>query len=262
MFRQAQWSGKAIIGDSIIATMDTYDQRIYAIGKGPTQTTVEAPKTGIPSGSSVMVCGSVMDISAGTSMPSIAARFPNGVACVSDASMSDWMLYVYKQFARPTDSTGVTVKFAAYDPNGNYIELGDSVSDSYGCYGFNFKPDLVGQYMITATFEGSKAYYPSTAVTYLSVIPAPEPFPDVPTAEEIAVDAAQRTIAMLPPYPDVPTQEQIAHDAASRTIAMLPQYPTPYPPAEIPAYQTIDLVIIVLAIVGIIIGIFIFIRKK
>ena len=37
------YRSSTIIGDSIIATMDSYDQRIYAIGKGPTETTVTAP---------------------------------------------------------------------------------------------------------------------------------------------------------------------------------------------------------------------------
>ena len=37
MFRDTRWGGNGIIGDSIIATMDTYDQRVYAIGKGPSQ---------------------------------------------------------------------------------------------------------------------------------------------------------------------------------------------------------------------------------
>ncbi len=40
MYRETRWGGNGIIGDSIIATMDTYDQRIYAIGKGPTALTV------------------------------------------------------------------------------------------------------------------------------------------------------------------------------------------------------------------------------
>ena len=38
--RQNHWGGRAIIGDSIIATADTYDNRIYAIGKGPSSTTL------------------------------------------------------------------------------------------------------------------------------------------------------------------------------------------------------------------------------
>ena len=47
-FRQTGWGGLAIIGDSIIATMDTYDLRVYAIGKGPSATTVTAsPKVSV-----------------------------------------------------------------------------------------------------------------------------------------------------------------------------------------------------------------------
>ncbi|TRO48875.1 hypothetical protein E2P60_00295, partial [Candidatus Bathyarchaeota archaeon] len=34
LFRQTDWGGRAIIGDSIIATMDTYDLKVYGIGKG------------------------------------------------------------------------------------------------------------------------------------------------------------------------------------------------------------------------------------
>ena len=59
-------------------------------------------------------------------------RFPNGVPAVSDASQSEWMLYVYKQFSQPTNATGVPVSIDAVDPNGNYIHLGDATSDSSG----------------------------------------------------------------------------------------------------------------------------------
>ncbi|MCL2135788.1 MAG: PQQ-binding-like beta-propeller repeat protein, partial [Candidatus Bathyarchaeota archaeon] len=47
-FRQNHWGGRSIIGDSIIATMDTYDQQIYAIGKGPSEMTISAPNVAIP----------------------------------------------------------------------------------------------------------------------------------------------------------------------------------------------------------------------
>ncbi len=46
-FRETRWGGNGVIGDSIIATMDTYDQRVYAIGKGPSEVTVSAPNVGI-----------------------------------------------------------------------------------------------------------------------------------------------------------------------------------------------------------------------
>ena len=260
LFRQTNWGGTGVIGDSIIATQDTYDQQVYAIGKGPSEITATINNNVAPRTSSVLVTGTVMDVSPGTKEVNRMLRFPNGVPAVSDESMSEWMLYVYKQFSRP-DATGVTIKFAAVDPNNNYIELGDTVSDSYGNYAFDFNPDNVGQYMIIATFEGSNSYYPSTAITYLNVVQEAEPFPDVPTAEEIAADAAQRTINMLPKYPDVPTQEQIAHDAATRTIAMMPQYPE-YTATEIPAYNTTDIVIIVLIVVVIVLMLYIILKKQ
>jgi outer membrane protein assembly factor BamB len=98
-FRQTMWGGQAIIGDSIIATMDTYDQRIYAIGKGPSATAVAAPGVSVTAGDSLVITGMVTDVSPGTADYALRARFPNGVAAVSDESMSEWMLYVYKQFA-------------------------------------------------------------------------------------------------------------------------------------------------------------------
>ena len=109
MFRQTDWGGSAVMGDSIIATMDTYNQMVYAIGKGPSATTVTAPDTGVQYGTSVTIKGTVTDISPGTKDEKIQMRFPNGVAAVSDDSMSDWMLYVYKQFTQPTNTTGVPV---------------------------------------------------------------------------------------------------------------------------------------------------------
>ena len=174
LFRQTSWGGPAIIGDSIIATMDTYDQRIYAIGKGPSATTVTAsPKVSIH-GSSVLIEGTVTDVSPGTEDTALQLRFPNGVPAVSDESMSDWMLYVYKQFSMPA-TTGVPVTLEAVDPNYNYQTLGTATTDVYGNYAFTFEPEVPGQYMIIATFYGSNSYYGSTTTTYLTVDPAPTP---------------------------------------------------------------------------------------
>ncbi|PVX23694.1 MAG: hypothetical protein CW691_09920 [Candidatus Bathyarchaeum sp.] len=171
-FRTTRWGGRGIIGDSIIALMDTYDQRVYAIGKGPTQLTLDAPMSGVTVGSDVILRGMVTDVSPGTETPQIAMRFPNGVPAVSDESMSEWMLYVYKQFEMPTDATGVTVVFCAVDPEGNYMDLDRVTSDGNGYYSFAFKPDKEGIYTIIATFEGSGAYYGSFAETSIVVGPA------------------------------------------------------------------------------------------
>jgi len=183
LFRQTHWGGECIMGDSIIATMDTYDQRVYTIGKGPSVTTVAAsPKVSVH-GSSVLVEGMVTDVSPGTKDAGLMMRFPNGVPAVADESMSDWMLYVYKQFERPADVTGVEVIVSVLDPNNNCYEVGRTTSDASGFFKLMFEPEVPGEYTIFATFEGSGAYYGSSAETAIGVeeapaaTPAPTPTP-------------------------------------------------------------------------------------
>ncbi|MDT8783034.1 MAG: PQQ-like beta-propeller repeat protein [Candidatus Bathyarchaeota archaeon] len=183
MFRNTRWGGNGVIGDSIIATMDTYDQRVYAIGKGPTQTTVSAPDLSVDFGKSVLIKGTVTDISPGTKEYALTSRFPNGVPAIADSNMSAWMLHVYKQFEKPTDVTGVPVDIYALDANNNYRFLGTAISDSSGFYNLEWTPDIPGKYTVIATFAGSKAYYPSSAVnafTVSEVEPTSEPEPTQP----------------------------------------------------------------------------------
>ena len=184
-FRQNHWGGRAIIGDSIIATLDTYDNQIYAIGKGPSSITASIQNGVITYGESVLIQGTVTDISAGAKEKT--ARFPNGVPAVSDASMSEWMLYVYKQFPRPTNATGVPVAISVVDANGNYRDIGTTTSDADGFYSLNWKPDIEGKYTVYASFGGSESYWPSHAVSAFAVMEAPEPTPEpTPMPESIA----------------------------------------------------------------------------
>lgn len=172
-YRQTCWGGKAMIADSIIALMDTYDQRVYAVGKGPSETTVTAsPKISIQ-GSSVLIEGTVADVSPGTEDYALNARFPNGVPAVSDASMSYWMKYVYMQFERPTNATGVNVSLDTVDPNGNYIHIGNTTSDSSGMFSYQWVPQVPGKYTVIATFPGSNSYYGSFTETAIGVDQAP-----------------------------------------------------------------------------------------
>jgi hypothetical protein len=190
-FRTTRWGGRAIIGDSIITLMDTYDQQIYAVGKGPSALTAHAPMAGATVGSNVQITGTIMDVSPGTEDYSLRARFPNGVPAIADEDMSAWMLHVYKQFEEPMVN-GVTVILMAVDPNGNYMDIDRTTSDMYGNWALAFKPEMEGTYQIIATFEGSGAYYGSTTTTYVTVDPAPtpaapmepeEPEPEVPVEE-------------------------------------------------------------------------------
>ena len=173
-YRAGEWSTTAIIADSILVIQSTYDQRFYAIGKGPSAITVEAPLLAATKSSSVTIRGTVTDVSPGTETAALQLRFPNGVPAVSDADMTEWMLYVYNQFERPEDATGVSVKLEAINPNGGYVDIGTAISDGSGNYGFTFEPDVEGKYMIMATFYGSEGYYGSTTTTYLTVDPAAE----------------------------------------------------------------------------------------
>jgi hypothetical protein len=175
LFRQTRWGGRGIIGDSVMVTMDTYDQRVYAVGKGPSALTITAPDMGVPSGSSVMIRGTVTDVSPGTRDIALAMRFPNGVPAVADESMSEWMLHVYKQFALPMNTVGVPVTIDVLDANGNYRNIGTAISDASGSFNVNWMPDIAGKYTVIATFAGSKSYYPSYAQTAFVVDTAPEP---------------------------------------------------------------------------------------
>ncbi len=186
-FRQSRWGGRAIIGDSIIATQDTYNQQVYAIGKGPSRTTVTAPNIGIQLGTSVIISGSVTDVSPGTEDYTLQARFPNGVPAMSDASQSDWMLYVYKQFSRPTNATGVDVMLSVIDANGNYREIGTAQTDSSGTYNMQWTPDIPGKYTVYATFAGSGAFYASYDQTAISV---DEPVPPTTTPMPVTITNA------------------------------------------------------------------------
>ncbi|MCW4002455.1 MAG: PQQ-binding-like beta-propeller repeat protein [Candidatus Bathyarchaeota archaeon] len=188
LFRQTDWGGRAIIGDSIIATMDSYDQQVYAIGKGPSATTVTAPDVSVDFGKSVVIKGTVTDKSPGTKQYAIEARFPNGVPAVSDNNQSAWMLYVYKNFERPTNINGVEISLDVIDSNGNYRNIGTTISDASGTFSYIWTPDIEGAYTLTATFGGSKAYYPSFAQTSFAVgapeaTPAPIPQITLPPIE-------------------------------------------------------------------------------
>jgi outer membrane protein assembly factor BamB len=197
MFRQTDWGGKAVIGDSIIATYDSYDQMIYAIAKGPSAISVNAPDTAVELGSNALITGMVTDVSPGTQSIEMQARFPDGVPAVADESMSEWMKYVYKQFPRP-NAQGVSVRIEAIDPNGNYQYYGTATTDAYGGFGFSFEPEVPGKYMIMASFEGTGAYYGSTKTAYLIVDEAPEPATQIeaeePAEPQEPIDVTEPTV--------------------------------------------------------------------
>jgi hypothetical protein len=210
------------IADGHMIVWNSFDMKIYSFGKGPTETTATVQNDIISLDSTALVKGSVMDISAGAKQDGVVERFPNGIPAVADEDMKEWMEYVYMQQKHPRDVlgrdvTGVTVKITSMDPNNNTKDYGTVTTDAHGNYVFEFEPEVPGMYQLIVTFEGSDSYWRSSATTYVKVGPAAE---EAPSAEDIA----ETTVGRLPAYP------------------------------EIPAYLTIDLVILILAAIGVVIG--------
>jgi hypothetical protein len=169
------WGGTCVIGDSTMAGLNAgYDNRIYSFGKGASETTVAAsPKTSM-NGDKILVEGYITDIAPGTTDYDVAARFPNGVPAVSDASMTDFMQYVYMQYPRPASTTGVDVTISVFDPNNNLYEVARATSDENGFYKCTFTPEVSGDYTIVASFAGTKSYWGSNAETAITVDDAPQ----------------------------------------------------------------------------------------
>jgi len=147
-----------------------YDNSIYVVGRGPSHTTVSAPSTAVLFGTPVVIKGTVTDIAAGTKQQQQAANFPDGVPVASDASMTEWMGYVYQQQPEPTNFTGVQVQLAVLDSNGNHYPIGTATTDTTGTFAFTWTPTIPGDFTVFATFEGTNGYWPSTADDHFNVM--------------------------------------------------------------------------------------------
>ena len=207
IYKMLSWSGQtgggggntAVLADDSLVYYNYYDNQLYCVSKGPTKTTVSAPSLAAASGQSVVISGTVMDISSGTTQNEQAARFPNGVAVASDESTSAWMEYVYMDQSKPTNFTGVTVAISVIDANGNYRTIGTTTTDSSGTYGFTWIPDIQGEYKVIATFAGNNGYYGSYAEAYFAVdepAPTASPYP-VTSLPPTEMYFAASTIAII-----------------------------------------------------------------
>jgi outer membrane protein assembly factor BamB len=180
------WPSSApIMGDGRLLVVDAHDEMIYCFGRGPSATTVSAPQIIPALGAGMMITGTVTDQSpyGHRDINGNIDRALKGTPAIADASMDAWMEYMFHQRPKPTNAFGVDVSLVAIDPNGNYIPIGTTTSDSNGNYGIKYTPEVPGTYQILATFAGSNAYGPSSASTYLAVGDAAAT--PVPTAEPV-----------------------------------------------------------------------------
>jgi outer membrane protein assembly factor BamB len=157
------------IADGYLTAADSRDGYTYIYGKGKSATTVAiAPKT-ITVGEKVVIEGTVLDQS-----PAQA-----GTPCVSKESMSLQMEYLHLQMPiaglwNNETITGVPVSLDIVDPNNNPSHIDNVITEGYsGTFGYTWKPEIAGQYKVTATFMGDDSYGSSFATTYVSVSEAP-----------------------------------------------------------------------------------------
>jgi len=196
-------SGPAI-SDGVMIAFSSYDNQIYSYGMGPSKTTVTAPDIGVTTATPVTITGTVMDISAGSQQNAVAANFPNGLPCVSDASMSQFMEAVYEQQPMPTNITGVPVTLSVTDSNHNTYDIGTTTTNAMGTYGLTWTPIVPGNYTLTATFGGTAAYYGSSAATYFyagtpapSASPYPSPVSGVASTGTVELGVAALAIVIV-----------------------------------------------------------------
>jgi hypothetical protein len=180
----------AQLADGHILAYNFFDNEIYCFGKGPSATTVTAsPKVSVH-GTSVIIEGTVTDQTP-TGRRNTNGMFDfslKGTPAISDEDMGAWMEYMFMQQARPENAKGVEVILETLDPNGNFYELGTTTSDINGNFAYMFTPEVPGEYQILARFEGSKAYGPSYASTYLGVDEAPQATPTPPPPPQSIVE--------------------------------------------------------------------------
>jgi outer membrane protein assembly factor BamB len=167
----AGWMGLRAIADGYLVAFNAYDNMIYCFGKGPSATTVTAPKVEVMQGQKVVIEGTVTDQSSGNV----------GTPCISDEDMSAWMEYMYMSRPFPMPHVrGVDVHIDVIDANGNFRNIGTATSDSSGVFSLVWEPDIPGQYTVIANFVGTESYGSSYAQTsmYVEEAPAATPSPD------------------------------------------------------------------------------------
>ncbi len=176
------------IADGFATWFNGIDNQIYIVGRGSSATTVNAPNAALAFGTPVVITGTVTDTSSGTKQNAPAADFPHGVPVSSDASMKDWMGYVYQQKPIPTNFTGVQVTIGVIDSNNNTRAIGTATTDASGMFSLTWTPNIEGNYTVFANFPGTNGYWPSYAESAFNVMPTAAASPtQVPTSSSASM---------------------------------------------------------------------------
>ena len=170
------------IADGYLAYSDAYTATMYVVGKGKSATTVTASQKTVAKGDTVLLEGTVLDMSPGQ---------PD-TPCVAKESMTTQMEYLH--IAQPIDGIyhnetilGVPVTLTAIGSNGDVVDIGSTTTNGYyGTFSYVWTPPSEGVYTVTASFAADESYGSSSAATAVSVGPA-HPTPEQP-AEVVIPD--------------------------------------------------------------------------
>ena len=221
------WFEQPAIADGILISHNNYDNLLYAFGKGPSATTITVPLTAITLGSNMVIQGQVTDQSPAAKQLVESGKF-SIVPAVSDADQGAYMAYLYEQQVKPTNAKGVKVHITALDPNGNFQDIGNVTTDLAGLYHVTWTPPVPGEYVISATFEGSSSYSASSAeaatvVGSAQVTPVVTPTPSqttVPTSSPAQTVSPSPSVAPQPTG-GIPITTYVAIAAAVVIIAVI-----------------------------------------
>ncbi len=175
-----------------------YDSQLYTVGKGPSQLTVTAPRHG--NNRRVIFddyAAKCLTFQQEHNKMSRLLQFPNGVPAVSDDSMSQFMASLYEDQPMSNNVTGVPVTVYVLDANGNYRAIGSTATDSSGMFSLNWAPDISGSYTVYAVFEGSNAYYGSSAETSFYAMETVTPEPTATPMNNLATTSDLMTYIVL-----------------------------------------------------------------
>lgn len=158
VYGTSQWEQQAV-ADGYYVWLNLNSQLIYVTGPGPSATTVSAPDSGVTSGSSVEIKGTVTDQS-----PAL-----KGTAAISDQDQGAWTNYAVEHVTAQPTVTGVPVQITIKAQDGTTVQTATVTSDSSGTYHYAWTPAQAGEYSVIANFAGTQSYGPSSATTALVV---------------------------------------------------------------------------------------------
>jgi hypothetical protein len=192
----SSWQSSAV-ADGYYTWLNYNDLQIYAMGPGPSATTVTGPNTAVSLGTGIEITGTVTDQTPQAQL--------KGTPAVSDADQAKQMEYlIQNSINAPSNITGVPVTIYATDSAGVTAQIANVMSTGVGgIFHYLWTPAATGEYVITANFAGSQAYGPSSAQTAVGITAAPAPVV-TPTPTPV-VTATPTPIVTASPSPSVTT---------------------------------------------------------